>query len=106
MSENLVIKLAFPDKNGKKLPVELSMPAARKLISELLTIAVSLPQPANIQTEIASDPNPIHATAFAISPIDDDPHSARVSIGAGAIDVQFSVPLAPLFEALKVLKAQ
>src|SRR6266702_2535837 len=105
MSDNLVIKLEMPGKDGKKVPIELALPAVRNLISELLRIAASVEQP-DLRTDFAIDPNPVQATAFAISHIEDDMHSARVSIAAGAIDVQFSVPLGPLFEALKALQTQ
>jgi hypothetical protein len=105
MNSNLVIKLAFPDKSGKKVPIELPISAVRGLISELLRITASLPQAAALSDDFITDPNPILGTALAITPIEGNPGHARLSICAGAVDLQFSVPLAPLFEALKALEA-
>jgi hypothetical protein len=106
MSENLVIKLTFPGKDGKKVPIELPVSGINKLISDLLRVAESLPQQAALEVEFQNEPDPAQATAFAITPIEDRPDHARLSIAVGAIQLQFSVPLGPLFEALKVLKAQ
>lgn len=100
----LVVKLAFPGKDGKKIPVEFPVDGIEKLISDLLKVAEGLPRQASLTTEFLNDPNPPEATAFAVTPIENQPHAARLSIAIGEVRLQISVPLGPLLEALEALK--
>ena len=104
MSNKLVVKMAFPGKGGKKIPIELPITQIYQVISDLLKVSASIPQSPSLVTDIPGDTNPVLATGFQISPIDGDQHLARVSIVVGATHLHVAVPLAALMEQFAGLK--
>jgi hypothetical protein len=103
---HLVVKMVFPGKDGKKIPIELPVSSIRKVVSDLLRVAAAIPQKPALVADIQNDPNPIQITAFAISPVEGSHDQARLSIGVGPADLQLSISLSDLFQAFRALETQ
>jgi len=106
MSKDLVFKLDFPVGNGKKIPLDLTVDALKKLMVQLLDAAASVELSSDQERTVILSDNPVLTNGLAITPLERDPAGAHVSSGIGPIDLQFAVALPLLFEALEDLKAQ
>jgi hypothetical protein len=102
--DKLIVKLAFPGKDGQSIPVELPIDGIGKLVSDLLKVAASMPQKPSLTTDFINDPDPVAATAFGVTRIENQTRSARLSIAVGDLHLQVSVSLSDLFQALEALK--
>jgi hypothetical protein len=74
-------------------------------MAQLLDAASSVEMPPDLERMISLSNSPILTNDIAITPLDNDPAEARVSTGIGPIDLQCTVSLLLLFEALEDLKA-
>lgn len=100
---NLVFRLKLSDKDGKQTEYHFSAAGLGNLVTQITYMASQVPQPPSLEVEVETVENPVQATAFGISPIAGNATAARVSIVVGPIDLQFAVPLADLYEALKAM---
>jgi hypothetical protein len=105
MAKTFLFKLEFPGSNGKRVPVCLTVDGLRSAIAQILHAASSVELPADLERMITLNDNPILCNGLAITPLEDDPDGAHVSIGIGPIDLQFAVSRPILLEALADLTA-
>jgi hypothetical protein len=100
-------RLVFITDDGAGVPVVLTPDMLRDTIAALIEAGSVVPhnhQP-QLTAEVTTAPNPINVSGLDISPMLDEPSAARLTLLCGMMDLQFSIPVSELFQALEALKA-
>jgi hypothetical protein len=104
MSDDLLFNLAISGTDGRKTPFQFTKAGLRDLIVQMLSITAQAPLKPDLERQLTLDEHPIPTNGFVVTPLEDHPDGAHVSIGIGPIDLQFAVSLPVLMEALGALK--
>jgi hypothetical protein len=99
-------RLIFMTEDGAGVPVVLTPDLLSEAISALIEAGSVIPENHERQliTDVGTAQNPISVSGLAISPMQNEPYIARLTLLCGLVDLQFAIPISDLLGALEALK--